>query len=194
MSLAAKIENLPSPNGGGYYTIELLCNYTNAFNQYNIRHDVVRFGYYLARGESSAHELIVLEELKDKLKLVINGIIEKRKNSWVNQIRSHLQHRDDKAIASMIASFWLRTLGETSLKKAQLSEFGYQLNGQSHSNTKKQKEFTSFCEWCHKEINVSKNKWFQCPYCKIYFQGYNPQTIHILYQIECSYEMNCNDF
>lgn len=184
------IGNLPSPlREGNYYSIQLLSTYLCLITPSNIRQDVAQFGHYLAKGESEAHEAIALEKLKEKLKSIINGEVESRKNSWVNTLNRNLSSNNDKAVASMLASIWRRLLTETSLKKAERSAMGYALNGNNRVKSSKQKEKKALCEWCSKEITVPTAKGFTCPCCGVYFHDYRPQKVKInLSQKEWAYE------
>lgn len=187
MSFAGPI-NLPSPaRGGTHYTKYLLRAYLYALNPAAIRTDVASHGKYLARGENEVHESIALEKLKLKLKIVLDGVVESRKNSFVNTLSYNLDIGNDGAVASMFASIWRRLLGETSLKKAKMSAYGYALNCNNRSKGGQKKEIKALCEWCRKEISVHLNKGFTCPCCGVHFQNYKPQTIKIKKDFDCFY-------
>ena len=180
MSFPATIDPLsPLVGEGANYTTQLLSDYLRLLSPAQIREDVKQFGFYLAKGNDVEHESIVLEELKLKLKLVLNGQIERHKNSWVNSLNYNLRIGNDIAIASMLASLWRRLLNETSLKKAQLSAYGYALNGHCRIKSSKQNEITALCEWCNREITVPVDKGFTCPHCNTYFADFKPQKMKI---------------
>ena len=160
MSFPATID-LPSPTRGGtHYTTHILRAYLYVTNPAPIRADVETLGFYLAKGESDDHESITLEKLKSKFELVLSRKVEKRKNSWANNLNFNLRVGNDKAIASMLASIWRRYLNETSLKKAKLSVYGYALNGNNRILSAQKKEIIALCEFCHQEITVPVGKGF----------------------------------
>lgn len=194
MSFPANISLPTSSDVGSYYSIESINAYLRETTVIRIRNDAAKYKRYLIRGESLNHESISLEKLKDKLKIVLNGKVEKRKNSWANSINFNLSIGNDKAIASLIASLWRRTLSETSLKKAEKSQYGYMLNGRKCSKIGKEKEITALCEWCNTEITVSTIKGFACPCCGVYFHDLKPKKAKINYMThEFSYEENYLD-
>jgi len=193
MSFPANI-SLPTSSDVGYYSTELINAYLRETTIIRIRNDVAQYKRYLIRGESLNHESIALEKLKDKFKIVLNGKIEKRKNSWANSINVNLSIGNDKAIASLIASLWRRTLSETSLRKAERSQYGYMLNGEKCSKIEKEKETTALCEWCNTEITVSMIKGFTCPCCGVYFHDFKSKRAKINFTIDqFSYEENYLD-
>ena len=194
MSFPATID-LPSPTRGGiHYTTHILRAYLYVTNPAPIRADVETLGFYLAKGESDGHESITLEKLKSKFELVLSRKVEKRKNSWANNLNFNLIVGNDKAIASMLASLWRRLLSETSLKKAELSAYGYALNGNNRSKSDQIKDILGLCEWCNQEINVRLFKGFTCDFCGVYFENYEPQKAKIdLSAKECIYEENYDD-
>lgn len=192
MSLAAKIEDLPTPQGiERNYTKKLLSTYLCLTNPVKIKEDIAYNGYYLAKGESSDHENIALEALKLKLQLALMGKVEERKNSWINSLNRNLEEGNDKAVASMLASIWRRLLVETSLKKAKISAYGYALNGYNKAKNGQKKEITALCEYCHQEIIVPVGKGFTCPCCGVYFHDFKPQKVKIQKDLETFY---LNDF
>lgn len=189
MSFAGPI-NLPSPARGGiHYTKYLLRAYLCALNPAAIRADVASHGKYLARGENEGHESIALEKLKLKLNNVLSVEVEARKNSYVNSFNQNLTNGNDKVMASMLASLWRRYLNETSLRKAKLSVYGYAQNGNNRTKSGQKKELQTLCEWCNREIAISVDKGFTCPFCGVYFQNFEPQKAKIdLSQKDWAYE------
>lgn len=188
MSLAAKIENLPTPKRvGRHYTTHILSAYLRLVNPAKIREDVALHGYYLAKGENEEHEAITLEKLKEKFKIVLDGIVETRKNSWSNRLNYNLNTGNDKAVGSMITSIWRRFLGETSSTKARKSAYGYAMNGNQRAKTKREKEIKALCEYCHQEITVPLEKGFTCPCCGVYFHNFKPQKVKIKKDFEIFY-------
>lgn len=188
MSLAAKIEDLPTPQGiERNYTKKLLSTYLCLTNPVKIKEDIAYNGYYLAKGESSDHENIALEALKLKLQLALMGKVEERKNSWINSLNRNLEEGNDKAVASMLASIWRRLLVETSLKKAKISAYGYALNGYNKAKNGQKKEITALCEWCNREITVPVDKGFTCPHCNTYFADFKPQKMKIKPNLQSFY-------
>ena len=161
------------------FTKKLLNEYLSHVDMREIKSAVRSHGYYLANAESTEHQNIAFEVLKNKLKVISCGKAEKRKNSWINSFNFNLLHGNNKAVASLIASFWRRTLSETSLKKAERSLYGYILNGGKCSKIEKEKEITALCEWCNAEITVSMIKGFTCPCCGVFFQNYDPSKMKI---------------
>ena len=194
MSFPATIDPLsPLVGGGTHYTKNLLWAYLCAETTSGIRTDVASHGYYLAKGENEVHESIALEKLKSKLNDVLSGEVEARKNSWANSLNRNLRNGDDKTVASMLASVWRRLLVETSLKKAQLSAYGYVMNGNNRSKSTQKKEITVLCEWCSKEIKVPVGNGFTCPLCGVYFHDFHPQKTQLKHQNEASYEDSCDE-
>lgn len=195
MSFPATIDPLsPLVGEGANYTTQLLSDYLRLLSPAQIRADVASRGYYLAKGENEVHESIALEKLKSKLNDVLSGEVEARKNSWANSLNRNLNNGDDKAVASMLASIWRRLLVETSLKKSELSAYGYALNRNNRSKSTREKEIKALCEWCSKEIKVPVGKGFTCPFCKTFFQDFEPQKARIdLSQKEWIYEERYDD-
>ena len=192
MSCSGRIANLPSPiiRGGIHYTTHILSAYLHVTSPARVRADVETLGFYLAKGESDDHEAITLEKLKSKLECVLSLEVEKRKNSWANNLNFNLRFGNDKAIASMLASLWRRYLNETSLKKAKLSVYGYALNGNNRILSAQKKEIIALCEFCHQEITVPVGKGFTCPHCGVFFQDFQPQKIKIKHSFESFYVPN----
>lgn len=188
MSLPAIID-LPSPllREGIHYTTQLLSAYLRLTNPTQIREDVAVHGYYLAKGEDSEHEARTLEKLKDKLNIILSGEVEKRKNSWTNNLSYNLLIGNNRVVASMITSLWRRLLLETSLKKAEKSAYGYALNGNLRSKSIREKETKALCEWCSQEITVPVDKGFTCPHCNTYFADFKPQKVKIKPVLESFY-------
>lgn len=185
----ATIDNLPTFTGREKFTISVISEYLSVSDIKKVKSDVMSHGFYLANPENKDHENLTFEELKKKFKLLLDGNIEKRKNSWVNSVRRHMKNNDDRAIASLIASLWRRFLGEMSLKKAQLSQYGYEMNGKKQAKIYKKREAEILCEWCNAVITIPANQGFICPHCGVYFDNYAPQKVKIdLRQKEWFYE------
>nr|WP_316721282.1 hypothetical protein [Sulfurospirillum sp. 'SP'] len=191
MSQPAVID-LPSPQlqEGPCYTTQLLSTYLRVKNSSDIRFDIAKNGYYLAKGENADHEDIALEALMLKLQIALMGKIEERKNSWINSLNRNLEEGNDKAVASMLASIWRRLLVKTSLKKAEISAYGYALNGYNRSKSNQNKKIKALCEWCNKEITVPVEKGFTCPHCNTYFADFKPQKMKIKKDFESFYVEN----
>lgn len=175
----ATIDNLPTFTGGVKFNTKLISEYLSDPDIKKVKNDVMSHDFYLANPENKNHENISFEELKKKFQFLLEGSVEKRKNSWVNSVRRHLQNNNDKAVASLIASVWRRFLGEMSLRKAQLSQYGYEINSKNKAKLYKEKEAEVLCEWCNKTIIAPLYKGFACPCCGVYFDCYAPQKIKI---------------
>lgn len=175
----ATIDNLPTFTGGVKFNTKLISEYLSDPDIKKVKNDVMSHDFYLANPENKNHENLSFEELKKKFQLLLDGSVEKRKNSWVNSVRRHLQNNNDKAVASLIASVWRRFLGEMSLRKAQLSQYGYEMNSKNQAKIYKEKEAEVLCEWCNKTIIAPLYKGFTCPCCGVYFDRYAPQKIKI---------------
>lgn len=176
------------------FTKKLISEYLSHADMKKIKHAVSLHGFYFANAESIDHQNIAFEILKNKLKVVLSGKVEKRKNSWANRLCFNLIHGNSKVVASQIASFWRRTLIKTSLKKAKRSQYGYEINGQQRSKTRNKKEIEALCGWCSKTIIAPLNKGFTCPHCGVYFQNFKPNEAKINCTIrELSYEENYDE-
>ena len=194
MSLPATVENLPTCKGREKFTISVISEYLSDSDIKKVKSDVLSHGFYLANPENKDHENLTFEELKKKFKLLLDGSIEKRKNSWVNSVRRHMKNNDDRAIASLIASLWRRFVGEMSLKKAQLSQYGYEMNGKKQAKIYKKREAEILCEWCNAVITIPANQGFICPHCGVYFHDSKTKKAKINYTThEFSYEENYLD-
>ncbi len=180
MSLQCPIDLSSSDMEEGiHYSKELLNSYLRLTSPIKICADIFSSGYYLARAESEVHESIALEKFKLKLKDVLDGAVDDRKNSWINRLNKNLKNGNDAAVASMLASLWRRYLSETSLRRSEKSVFGFIVNGNQRTKTHREEEINGLCEFCHKEIMVPVDKGFTCPHCNTYFADFKPQKMKI---------------
>lgn len=180
MSLAAKIDNLPTFSSRTDFTISTINSYLLANSSDQIRRDLMSYGVPMLRAMTSTHDNMTLSALQESLRLVVDGSWEMRKNSWSNSVISAVEREDNRVIASLISSKWRWLLGKCGNFK------GYDKKNQASN--------IGLCEWCNKDIEIPHNSGYTCPHCGVHFDSHFGQKAHVAREVhELYYEENYDD-